>query len=83
MLTALLEGPAGAGKTALAATLGIASAFPFVKIISAESMVGYSENSKSSEIAKVFEDAHKSALSMIILDDIERLVEYVAIGKSF
>lgn len=82
LLTALLEGPSGAGKTALAATLGISSAFPFIKIVSAESMVGFSESSKCTEIAKVFEDAHKSALSMIILDDIERLLEYVAIGDA-
>lgn len=32
LLTALLEGPAGSGKTALAAILGIASGFPFVKV---------------------------------------------------
>jgi len=83
LLTALLEGPSGAGKTALAATLGISSSFPFIKIVSAESMVGFSEHAKCTEIAKIFEDAHKSALSMIILDDIERLLEYVAIGPRF
>lgn len=42
--------------------------------------MGFSESSKCTEINKVFEDAHKSSLSIIILDDIERLVEYVAIG---
>ncbi|GMH39838.1 hypothetical protein BSKO_07742 [Bryopsis sp. KO-2023] len=83
LLTCLLEGPCGAGKTALAATLGILSEYPFVKVISAESMVGFSEASKSSQIAKVFEDAHKSSLSMIVLDEIERLLEYVPIGPRF
>ena len=34
LLTCLLEGPSGAGKTALAATLGLESLFPFVKVIS-------------------------------------------------
>ncbi len=38
---------------------------------------------KSSQITKVFEDAYKSPLSVIILDDIERLLEYVAIGPRF
>ncbi len=38
---------------------------------------------KSSQITKVFEDAYKSPLSCIILDDIERLLEYVAIGPRF
>lgn len=31
----------------------------------------------------MFEDAYKSPLSIIILDDIERLLEYVAIGPRF
>lgn len=34
LLTCLLEGPSGAGKTALAATLGLESLFPFVKVTS-------------------------------------------------
>ena len=59
ILSCLLEGAPGAGKTALAATLALESGFPFVKFISAETMVGYSESAKCSAIAKVFEDAYK------------------------
>ena len=59
LVTCLLEGPAGTGKTALAATLAIESGFPFVKVLSAEGMVGYSEQAKCSQIAKVFDDAYK------------------------
>ncbi|GFS34634.1 AAA-type ATPase family protein [Actinidia rufa] len=83
IITCLLEGPSGSGKTAMAATVGIDSEFPYVKIISAESMIGLSESSKCAQIVKVFEDAYKSPLSIIILDDIERLLEYVAIGPRF
>ncbi|XP_059661513.1 vesicle-fusing ATPase-like [Cornus florida] len=83
LVTCLLEGPGGSGKTALAATVGIDSDFPYVKIISAESMIGLSESSKCAQIVKVFEDAYKSPLSVIVLDDIERLLEYVAIGPRF
>ncbi|KAK9705279.1 hypothetical protein RND81_07G044500 [Saponaria officinalis] len=83
LLTCLLEGPSGSGKTAVAATVGICSDFPYVKIVSAESMIGLSESTKCAHIVKVFEDAYRSPLSVIILDDIERLVEYVAIGPRF
>ena len=62
-MTALLEGPAGAGKTAIAATLGIDSGFPYVKVVSADNMVGWAETAKASQIAKVFDDAYKVRLS--------------------
>ncbi|KAK9906959.1 hypothetical protein M0R45_002574 [Rubus argutus] len=83
LVTCLLEGPSGSGKSSLAATVGIDSDFPYVKIISAEAMIGLHENTKCVQIAKVFEDAYKSPLSIIILDNIERLLEYVAIGPRF
>ncbi|CAK9226349.1 unnamed protein product [Sphagnum troendelagicum] len=83
LLTCLLEGPSGSGKTALAATVGIDSGFPFVKIVSAENMIGLSESTKCAVITEVFDDAYKSPLSIIILDDIERLVDYVRLGPRF
>ncbi|GMP28285.1 hypothetical protein CsSME_00003897 [Camellia sinensis var. sinensis] len=83
IVTCLLEGPSGNGKTAMAATVGIDNDFPYVKIISAETMIGLSESSKCAQIVKVFKDASKSPLSIIILDDIKRLLEYVAIGPRF
>ncbi|RYR18596.1 hypothetical protein Ahy_B03g063224 isoform A [Arachis hypogaea] len=83
LVTCLLEGSSGSGKTALAATVGIDSDFPYVKIVSAETMIGLHESTKCAQIIKVFEDAYKSPLSVIVLDDIERLLEYVAIGPRF
>ncbi|RVW71930.1 Vesicle-fusing ATPase [Vitis vinifera] len=70
------------GKTSLAATIGIDSDFPYVKIISAESMIGLSESSKCARIVKVFEDAYKSQLSIIVLDDIERGKNVLVIGTT-
>jgi vesicle-fusing ATPase len=52
-------------------------------MISPEMFVGQSDFAKVTAIVKVFEDAYKSDLSMIILDDIERLIEYVPIGARF
>ena len=35
------------------------------------------------DIVKIFDDAYKSDLSLIILDDIERLIEFIHIGSRF
>jgi chromosomal replication initiation ATPase DnaA len=67
LLTCLLEGPPGSGKTALAAKLGLDSNFPFVKVISSNSMVGYSEAAKAQQIAKVFDDAYRVSVHLLYL----------------
>ncbi|KAJ3258617.1 transport between ER and Golgi ATPase protein [Chytriomyces hyalinus] len=46
-------------------------------------MVGFSENAKMATIAKVFEDAYKSPMSVIVIDCIERLLDWVPIGPRF
>jgi len=83
LMSVLLQGPAHVGKTAIAAQLALDSKYPFIKLVSPELMVGQGELTKAAEIAKVFDDAYRSPLSIIIIDNIERLVEYVAIGPRF
>lgn len=79
----LLRGLPGCGKTALAAYIAKSSEFPFVKVISPENMVGFTESAKCAAIKKVFDDAYKSELSCIVVDNIERLLDYVSIGPRF
>jgi vesicle-fusing ATPase len=83
LMTVLLAGHANTGKTAIAAKIAVDSGFPFVRMVSADEMIGYSETSKSQMIHKAFMDSYKSSLSIIFLDDIERLIEYVPIGPRF
>jgi len=75
LLTMLLEGKNMTGKTALAAHLAVQSSFPFVRFLSADSLIGKSEQQKATHIQKLFMDSFKSPLSVIILDDLERLIE--------
>jgi vesicle-fusing ATPase len=42
----LLEGQNGSGKTALAAKIALESQFPYVKMITPEQFVGYTEFAK-------------------------------------
>jgi len=83
LVTLLLHGPPGSGKTALAATIAQASQFPFIKLLSPDSMVGYSESAKMTAITKVFTDSYKSPLSVIVVDNLERLLDWVPIGPRF
>ncbi|XP_056609984.1 vesicle-fusing ATPase [Triplophysa dalaica] len=83
LVSVLLEGPPHSGKTALAAKISEESEFPFIKICSPDKMIGHSEISKCQAIKKFFDDAYKSQLSCVVIDDIERLLDYVPIGPRF
>ncbi|KAL3428190.1 Vesicular-fusion protein sec18 [Phlyctema vagabunda] len=83
LLSVLLHGPPGSGKTALAAKIAKDSGFPFIKLVSAENMVGFSENAKVQYLTKVFSDAYKSPQNIVIIDNIERIIEWVQIGPRF
>jgi vesicle-fusing ATPase len=83
LLSILLEGEAGCGKTALAACAAMESEFSFVKLITRDNFVGMDSHAKVREMKKVFDDAYKSPLSLIILDDIERLISYVRMGNAY
>ena len=83
LLSVLLEGEPGCGKTALASYLALHSGFPYVRIISPESLVRFMESGKYTAIYNTFEDGYKSPSSIIILDNIERLIEYIRIGPRF
>ena len=83
LLSVLLHGPAGSGKSALAAKIAKDSEFPFIKLISAENMIGFSEAAKVQYLNKVFSDAYKSPQNIVVIDNIERIVEWVPLGPRF
>jgi vesicle-fusing ATPase len=83
LVSVLLEGPPNAGKTGLAAQLAKKTNFPFIKICSPEDMVGFSESAKCLQIKKYFDDAYRSEMSCILIDNVERLFDYCAIGHRF
>lgn len=56
-------------------TVSFLCSFPYIKVLSADQLIGYSEASKISKIHKIFDDAYRSQYSVIVLDEIERLLE--------
>ncbi|KAF2457559.1 P-loop containing nucleoside triphosphate hydrolase protein [Lineolata rhizophorae] len=83
LLSVVLHGPPGSGKTALAAKMAMDSDFPFIKLLSPEDMVGFNEMQKIQQLDRTFRDAYKSPLSVIVIDNIELLVDWVPIGPRF
>ena len=55
----------------------------YAKLISPEQYVGLSETARSARIVQVFEDAFKSPNSVIVVDDVEKLIDYAPIGPRF
>ena len=83
LFSAIMHGPPGSGKTALAAKVALDSNYPFIKMISADNMIGFNESMKIEHMRRVFDDAYKSPLSVVLIDNIERIVEWVPIGPRF
>ncbi|XP_065352960.1 vesicle-fusing ATPase 1-like [Cloeon dipterum] len=83
LVSVLIEGPPNSGKTALASKLAKMSDFPFVKVCSPEDMVGFTESAKCLSIRKIFDDAYRSVLSCVLVDNIERLLDYGPIGPRY
>jgi len=46
-------------------------------------MVGFSESAKCAQIRKFFDDAYRSELSCLLVDNVERLLDYGAIGPRY
>ena len=79
----LLYGNAGVGKSSIAAHLAKNSAFPFIRLMSPITFINMTEQQKIKELCNCFEDAYRSPLSIIILDTIERLLDYVELNSKF
>lgn len=83
LFSAILHGPPGSGKTALAAKIALDSDYPLIKLISPDNMIGFNESMKIEHMRRIFDDAYKSPLSVVLIDNLERIIEWVPIGPRF
>ena len=72
MLSCVLEGPTGSGKSALAATVALESDFPYIKVISPESMVGFAEQ-VSEQSCKTIHSSEDMPLVAVTLHNLHSL----------
>ena len=83
LLTTLLHGMHGSGKSARRLMSRSCPTSLSSGAFLGESLAGETEQMKLQAIRRTFEDAHKSPLSLIVLDDLERLIDYACIGQRF
>lgn len=83
IFSAILHGPPGSGKSALAAKIALDSEYPFIKLCSPNNMVGFNEAMKIEHMRKIFDDAYKSPLGVVVIDNVERILGWVPIGPRF
>ncbi len=83
IMSVLLEGHAYTGKTAFAAKIAATSGFPYIRMVTPDMFIGCSSNDACNKIRTIFNDSNKSKLSVIILDDIERIIGYTPVGPRF
>ena len=83
LYSTILYGPPGSGKTALAAQIALDSGYPFIKMCSPDDMIGFNESMKIEHMRRIFDDAYKSPLSIVVIDNIERIIDWIPIGPRF
>jgi vesicle-fusing ATPase len=79
----LIHGISGTGKTTLAIKMAMDTRYHSIRRISTDSLIGRSETYVANRIDKVFSDCERSSSSVVLIDDIERLISYSRIGHRY
>ncbi|KAI8044624.1 vesicle-fusing ATPase 2 [Drosophila gunungcola] len=79
----LIEGDPKSGLSTVAAKMALESGIPFARHISAADLMDLGESAKIHYIQNVLEDAYVSRRSCVIFDDLERILDYGALGMRY
>jgi vesicle-fusing ATPase len=83
IMSVLLEGDSYTGKTAIATKIAATSGFPYIRMITPDMFIGKSSSEICNKIRTIFTESYKSKYSIIIMDDIERIIGYTRVGPRF
>ena len=72
----VIDGDTQIYKTSKSVLLAQKINYPYIKVISNNDMIGYSENSKTQYIKDIFNEAYSSPQSVIVIDNMDSIVEY-------
>jgi vesicle-fusing ATPase len=72
----VIDGDTHTYKTSKSVLLAQKINYPYIKVISNNDMIGYSENNKTQYIKDIFNDAYSSPQSVIVIDNLDSIVEY-------
>ena len=81
LLSILIQGDPYVGKTTIACQIAKNCGFNCVKYISSETLINYAIKEK--QIYDIFEQGYKSESFVLILDSVEKLVEYSKLGNVY
>lgn len=81
LLSILVQGDPYVGKTTIACQIAKNCGFNCVKYISSETLMNYAF--KQTQIYDIFEQGYKSESFVLILDSIEKLIEYSKLGNIY
>jgi vesicle-fusing ATPase len=76
LLVIVIDGDTQTYKTSKSVLLAQKINYPYIKVISNNDMIGYSENSKTQYIKDIFNEAYSSSQSVIVIDNMDTIVEY-------
>ncbi|KAH8343975.1 hypothetical protein KR084_002910 [Drosophila pseudotakahashii] len=79
----LIEGDPKSGLSTVAAQTALESNFPYINIIKPADRLWQDEEDRCQYIRNMFKNAYVSRRSSVILDDLERLIDYDAVGKRY
>jgi SpoVK/Ycf46/Vps4 family AAA+-type ATPase len=80
VLKLLLEGKEGCGLTALASYFASLSEFPYVKFITAASVLGKRPEEKLAAVVAAMDDVLDVPIGVVVIDTLEQFVEYNPLG---